>query len=193
MELVRELRKVKTHTGITHTICEFKCPECGCILERFKHNGLRQKSCRECANKRISKARFKHGIAGTRLYSIWARIRNICNNRMAPSYHVYGKKGITVSEKWDDYLIFKKWAEGNGYNDKMFLCRKDTTKNFNPDNCYFSNKHEPTSSVKVIITPEVIREMLLHKKRGITLSAQCNKRGFTLSAFYYAKKRYGIK
>lgn len=55
----------------------------------------------------------------------------------------YTKKGITVCDEWiNDFSAFKKWAEENGYSDKLQIDRIDNNKGYSPSNCRFVTPKE---------------------------------------------------
>lgn len=61
-----------------------------------------------------------------------------CYNETSVAYRDYGAKGITVYEEWHDREKFKQWAKENGYIKGLRLKRKDSSGNYEPSNCYFS-------------------------------------------------------
>lgn len=82
-------------------------------------------------------------MAEIRLSTILSKIKQKCYNENDPSYHIYGEKGIKICEEW---LIksknFFKWARENGYQDDFVLRRKDITKDFCPENCFWVSQKE---------------------------------------------------
>ena len=86
-----------------------------------------------------------HGFAKKeRLYSIWRGIKIRCLNKNHKAYKYYGERGICVCDEWkNSYLVFKKWALENGYqeiilqngNNKLTIDRIDNNGNYEPNNC----------------------------------------------------------
>ena len=60
-----------------------------------------------------------------------------CYNPNDIAYASYGAKGIRVYEEWHDREVFRKWAKENGYKKGLRLKRKDGTKDYTPDNCFW--------------------------------------------------------
>ena len=88
--------------------------------------------CKACANKE----KTIHGMSGTRIHHIWQGILQRCNNPKAEIYQHYGAKGITVCKEWqEDFQVFYKWANENGYTKLLSIDRKDVTGNYEPSNC----------------------------------------------------------
>lgn len=93
--------------------------------------------------------RASHGQSGTRLYSIWSKMRSRCNRKKDPAFRFYGAKGIKVCEEWEnDFFSFKEWAELNGYTDKLTIDRIDSKKGYSPDNCRWLTPSENSARVK---------------------------------------------
>lgn len=95
---------------------------CGCITKaRAKILGLNSKT---------------HGKTKTRLYKIWLKIKERCNNPNSNRFNCYGQRGIKISKKWEnDFLNFEKWALANGYQNNLTIDRIDNNKNYEPGNC----------------------------------------------------------
>lgn len=86
----------------------------------------------------------KHGHAqnGTsRVYDIWRNMRQRCRNPKASGYAQYGGRGISVCEEWEKFEEFLSWAIKNGYSETLKIERRDTDKNYNPENCYWANEN----------------------------------------------------
>lgn len=96
------------------------------------------KSC-GCIKSEMDLTRNKtHGESNTRLYRIWKRMRQRCNDVNSSDYSHYGGRGICVCDEWqNDYHAFRNWAMANGYNDQLTLDRIDVDGSYNPDNCRF--------------------------------------------------------
>lgn len=65
-----------------------------------------------------------------------------CYNQNSVAYKDYGAKGIEVCQEWHDRETFKTWAKNNGYIKGLRLNRKDSSKNYEPDNCFFGEKNK---------------------------------------------------
>ena len=83
-----------------------------------------------------------HGMYGTRLYRIWRGINDRCRNPKAPSYNLYGGRGITVCPEWRTPQNFFDWAFDNGYSDNLTIDRIDCDKGYSPDNCRWITSDE---------------------------------------------------
>ena len=76
-----------------------------------------------------------------RLYVIWCSMKSRCNKPTDKSFNLYGGRGISVCQEWNDFfLLFKEWALSTGYDyDAPFgqctLDRIDVNGNYEPSNC----------------------------------------------------------
>ena len=111
---------------------------CNKIVEKEPYQlfgNLPHKSCGCMTNKIISDKNKKHGLRNTRLFNIWSKMRQRCNNEEDKLYRYYGGRGIRVCEEWEDFVSFYKWATFNGYTDNLTLERLDVNGNYEPLNC----------------------------------------------------------
>ena len=71
-----------------------------------------------------------------RLYSIYTNMKTRCYNSNSTSYENYGGRGVTVCDEWKtSFIMFKSWAEANGYSDELSLERVNVNGNYEPSNC----------------------------------------------------------
>ena len=101
------------------------------------------KSCgclqRETIGMVARKVLTKHGMKGTRLYSIWRNMKTRCENPNSNRYKHYGARGITYCVEWGMFEPFMEWALENGYDDDLTLDRKNNDMGYSPDNCRWAN------------------------------------------------------
>jgi hypothetical protein len=99
-------------------------------------NSGRTKSCGCAKKERFKRMILKHGQGHTRLNNIWHHMKQRCNNPNSFEFYLYGGRGITVCEEWNnDFEAFSNWALGNGYSPELSIDRIDNSKGYSPDNC----------------------------------------------------------
>lgn len=99
-------------------------------------NSGNSKSCGCMAKEAVSKstARIKHGMKGSRPYSIWQNMKTRCTYKKCNVYKYYGGRGITYTSKWETFEGF--WEDmKNGYEEGLSLDRIDNDNGYYKDNC----------------------------------------------------------
>lgn len=98
---------------------------------------------------------YKHGLYYSSLYHVWEKMKSRCNNPNHINYADYGDRGVRVCEVWsNDFEAFYDWAQTNGYEDGLFLDRKDNSGNYCPENCRWVTRKENNNNKRnnIILT-----------------------------------------
>lgn len=101
---------------------------CGCLQREIVQN--------------VGRFNKKHGMFGTRIYTIWADMKKRCFDEHDRAYKHYGARGITVCDEWRDFEKFYAWAKISGYTDDLTLDRKNVNGDYSPENCKWSTWKE---------------------------------------------------
>lgn len=119
--------------------------DCGNITTPLLSRVINNKvySCGCYRSEKSIKLRTKHGMAGTRIYKIWKKMNERCNNANNKNYDDYGGRGIKICEEWSGEQgaeNFVKWAYENGYNEnaekgECTIDRIDVNGDYEPNNC----------------------------------------------------------
>lgn len=114
-----------------------------------------------------------HRMSKTRTYRIWCGMKTRCTNPNNPNYQRYGKRGITICERW--MHSFANFLEDMGHcpSNKHSIERKDNDGNYEPDNCYW----EPDRCVQSNNTRRNHR--ITYQNRTQTLSQWAREKGLT--------------
>lgn len=130
------------------TLWKCKC-DCGniTIVETYNLRHGSTKSCgcyyKEQKNKFYQDC-ITHNKTHTRLYVVWAGMKQRCYCKTSLHYKIYGGRGITICDEWlgcDGFQNFYNWSMKNGYRDtgtkrnKITIDRIDVNKGYSPDNC----------------------------------------------------------
>lgn len=146
---------------------------CGCIK-------------REIDKVRLGESRRTHGKSKTRLYGIWSKMKERCDNENTPAYHNYGGRGVKVCEEWhDNFQAFYDWAIVNGYDDTLTIERKDNNKGYSPDNCCWITREEQARNKRNI-------QYVLIDGEKLPLKTACEKLGLPYKAVHLRVARYGM-
>ena len=140
MQLIRKLGTRKSNTGNNKQSWGlFWCLFCETEVERILGAGKEAKSCGCHIN-------IKHGGFGTRLYGVWANMKQRCLNSNDINYKNYGGRGIIVCNEWSEFIPFRDWAIQNGYNENLEIDRINNNGNYSPNNCRFVTSEENTQN-----------------------------------------------
>jgi len=119
--------------------------QCSCsAIKKVTLNALRMGltvSC-GCYHRDVVKT---HGESGDKLYQVWARMRDRCNNPKSDSFDGHGGRGITVCPEWDSYEAFRDWALANGYQEGLSIDREKNDLGYSPGNCRWAT---PTTQAR---------------------------------------------
>lgn len=69
-------------------------------------------------------------------------MRERCSNPNRKEWHNYGGRGISVCGEWEDFVVFRDWAQENGYADDLDLDRIDNDGDYEPENCRWVTRSE---------------------------------------------------
>lgn len=156
-DFVRKTKK-KGH----HWYGIFICPFCGNEFETLISNAMsgKVKSCGCAKGQLLIKSKGTHGQSSTRLYKIYAHMKERCNQPTCKEYKWYGARGIQCEFK--SFQEFKEFALSNGYNDTLTVERIDVNGNYNKENVIFIPKE---------LQPQNTRTNVMLTYKGLTLCA----------------------
>ncbi|PED00076.1 hypothetical protein CN423_23725 [Bacillus cereus] len=121
--------------------------------------GLRTGDNQSCGCLRLEKV-TKHSSSCTKLYKKWADMLQRCNNPNSTNYKYYGERGIKGCDEWYDFVVFKKWADENGYTERLSIDRIDPNGNYEPENCRWVTRKQQDRNKRDSIFVWIHREHL---------------------------------
>lgn len=165
-------------------ICQCSCGK----TIRVRKDSLTTGNTRSCGHLAIENHPKTHQQSYTKLYHLWASMKNRCNDEKNTNYHHYGGRGIYYVPEWETYEPFYAWAMENGYKEGLTLDRIDNNGPYAPWNCRWvdmkvqnSNKRERDMNIQI---------EYMGKTQNLT--KWCNELGFNYGTAYARYKR-GIR
>lgn len=133
---------------VSHKPVRWRC-RCDCGNEKIVVAGEltrgRVRSCGCLQRETLARANRKHGHVGsghgTPEWNAWSCMRKRCTNPRHKFYRLYGGRGITICERWKDFMTF--FADmGRRPSPRHSLDRIDNDGNYEPSNCRWATKAE---------------------------------------------------
>lgn len=130
--------------------CKCDCGNTVSVVSNSLRRGL-TRSC-GCYQLEVQKVtNVTHGKTHTRLYAIWASMRERCLCENNHAYHYYGGRGIKICDEWNDFENFYSWAIEAGYDEnakhgECTLDRIDNNKGYEPSNCRWVSMKEQSNN-----------------------------------------------
>lgn len=160
--------------------------DCGNTTEVLS-DSLRRGNTRSCGctnRTNLVNRNTTHGLSKSRLYHIWRRMKQRCNDANTKDYANYGGRGITICNEWkDDFLSFHDWATKNGYDADKSIDRIDVNGNYEPGNCRWADMKEQASNKRN-------NRKISYKGETHTLAEWSRITGIDTSLIRYRLKRH---
>jgi len=152
------LRFSHAQGNVAYWLCQCDCPE---KTERAVFGGdLKRGMSTGCGCQRIAKMVAKvrkHDMSGKPAYLSWQHMKQRCQNPDSDGYYLYGGRGITVCERWQDFQNFWEdmgptWRRGTSIDRYP-----DKNGNYEPTNCRWATPAQQASNrrtERIIDTPK---------------------------------------
>ena len=136
------LERAKNRYGNAYWICRCECGTEKEVSGTYLTNG-KTKSC-GCLKKELCGNQHRtHGLSKSKLYYVYAGIKDRCFRKKHKDYKYYGGRGIRMSEEWKrSFISFYDWAISNGYKYGLTIDRINNDGNYEPSNCRWATMKE---------------------------------------------------
>ncbi len=180
--------------------------ECGNVVTR-RSDGLKDKkvvvSCGCYRKKILEQHNFKinnpnktHGQTKTRLYKIYAKMKERCYDPNYPERHLYGGRGIKICNEWlDSFEVFRDWSLTHGYAEHLSIDRIDPNKDYEPSNCRWADVYQQANNkrnnIQLTYNGETLTLPQWARKLGLPYStlADRRKKGKSVEEILYPTKK----
>lgn len=173
MEIIKDLG-TRRYSGKMKRFLLVKCPSCSKEFETLGYNLTKKnpmKMCRSCSS---TIGATKHGFHGTDIYNKWQSMNARVGAKNGKNYRSYGEKGIKVCEEWKDFMVFKEWAENNGYRENLELDRRENNGDYTPLNCRWVTRAVQTQNNRPLRSSNTSGYRGVSKVRSNRFVARCH-------------------
>lgn len=154
--------------------------ECGterAVLARSLTTGVTV-SCGCYFRDTASKTNLKHGFGRTKTYNIWRGMIARCTDAATESFKYYGGRGITVCERWMDYLNFL--SDMGECPSGHSIERVNNDLSYCPENCKWIPKRLQARNTRNALRFD-----------GKPLAQISEETGINYATLYYRMKKHG--
>lgn len=118
--------------------CHYILVQCDCenkTIKKIRFQSLFHSMSCGCYHRKDLSMRFRvHGCSYSKEYRTWTQIKRRCLNPNVSGYYLYGGRGISICEEWENFEVFLR-DMGKAPSKKHSIDRIDNGKGYFPENC----------------------------------------------------------
>lgn len=161
---------------------------CECICGNKKvirSDSLKDGNVKSCGCLNFENGTVTHNMSKTKIYHVWATMKNRCKNSNDKNFHHYGGRGITYCDEWEKFELFYEWAVDNGYKEGLTLERVDVNGDYEPINCIWITHAEQQNNKRdnVLIT---------YRNKTQNIAQWARELGITFNLLYGRLQKYNM-
>lgn len=135
----------KDKNGKYQWLCRCGCKNKNMIVQSGHLRSGHTQSCGCLKIEKTIKRSTKHGHnkrnRTSKTYNAWKHIKERCLNQNCKEYKYYGERGITICQKWLEFLNFLK-DMGEPPTKNHTIDRKNNNRNYCKSNCRWATKKQ---------------------------------------------------
>lgn len=180
-----DLGMIKRPNGKKRHFWKCKC-DCGNVFE-VRGDCLKSGNNKSCGCLQYEHAKTTHNMTGTKIYRVWASMKQRCENSNDNAYKWYGSLGVKVCGEWSkSFEKFYSWAKKSGYKEGLTIERVDVKGNYEPNNCKWITQREQLLNTRR-------SRVISYNGKTQTLKEWSNELGIKYMTLYSRLEKWSIE
>lgn len=185
LTVIKDLGMIERPNGKKRHYWKCKC-DCGNTFN-VRGDCLKSGNNKSCGCLQFEHAKITHNMTNTKIYRVWASMKQRCENPNDNGFKWYGDKGIKVCKEWSNsFESFYSWAKQNGYKEGLTIERINVDGDYEPKNCKWI-----TQQKQLLNTTR--NKFITYKGKTQTLKEWSDELGIKYMTLWYRLKRWSVE